>query len=283
MKLNIECESIRVDTEYTLEQNGLISLLSEFNNKGIVNLDQLIGPNDSHNFINILKQLAQKNIFKLNETNENNSLVINVVNGQLNSGVKLVNLSKNRKIQMCYQLNDLKLKTITERSNDAKSFKFNLVNICFENYTHRKLPVSEVNSQADFLNFMYAVTPFEVILSQGKQLTRRDFEEVFELINYYDFDLAMINFAIDYAITKSHYHNLSYEFVRVLLDSWKKHKLSDVNSAVELVKLQEQASKKKGQRFVDPTYKQPEAKASNSAPVENVNLNKMFSEDDSFE
>ncbi len=279
MNINIECASLEVDNKLTLEQNGLISLLSYYNNKGIISFASVVGNNNVTLAINILKQLVKEKIFYINETNENDSLVINIINGETKQQTKLTNIDINKKIQICYQLNELKLKTIMERSTDKQSFKFNLVNVCFDNYQMRTLPLTEVNSQEQFIEFMYLVTPFETILSHAKELSKRDFDNVFELISKYDFDLALINFAIDYAITTSKYHNLSYDFVRILLDSWKKHKINDVSSAVELIKMQKQASQNKGSKYVAPSYEE----ATDKLVDGDVKMSNLFMEDDSFE
>lgn len=279
MNINIECTSLKINNKYTLEQNGLIGLLNTYNNQGVIPFATVVGTANVNNGITVLKQLVNQNAFYINETNENDSLVINIINGQPKKSVKLTNIDINKKLQLCYQLNDLKLKTIMERSTDKKSFKFNLVNVCFDNYTERKLPMTELNSQEQFIEFMYSITPFETILSHDKQLSKRDFDNVFELISNYDFDLALINFAIDYAITTSKYHNLSYEFVKILLDSWKKHKITDVNSAVELIKLQKQASQSKGTKYVAPSYDQVTDKLEDAE----VKISNLFMEDDSFE
>ncbi len=279
MNINIECTSLKINNKYTLEQNGLIGLLNTYNNQGVIPFATVVGSANVNNGITVLKQLVNQNAFYINETNENDSLVINIINGQPKKSIKLTNIDINKKLQLCYQLNELKLKTIMERSTDKKSFKFNLVNVCFDNYVERKLPMTELNSQEQFIEFMYSITPFETILSHDKQLSKRDFDNVFELISNYDFDLALINFAIDYAITTSKYHNLSYEFVKILLDSWKKHKITDVNSAVELIKLQKQASQSKGTKYVAPSYDQVTDKLEDAE----VKISKLFMEDDSFE
>ncbi len=279
MNINIECTSLKINNKYTLEQNGLIGLLNTYNNQGVIPFATVVGAANVNNGITVLKQLVNQKVFYINETNENDSLVINIINGQPSKSIKLTNIDINKKLQLCYQLNELKQKTIMERSTDKKSFKFNLVNVCFDNYTARKLPMTELNSQEQFIEFMYSITPFETILSHDKQLSKRDFDNVFELISNYDFDLALINFAIDYAITTSKYHNLSYEFVKILLDSWKKHKITDVNSAIELIKLQKQASQSKGTKYVAPNYEQVTDKLEDAE----VKISNLFMEDDSFE
>ncbi len=279
MNINIECTSLKINNKYTLEQNGLIGLLNTYNNQGVIPFATVVGTANVNNGITVLKQLVNQKAFYINETNENDSLVINIINGQPHKSIKLTNIDINKKLQLCYQLNELKLKTIMERSTDKKSFKFNLVNVCFDNYTERKLPMTELNSQEQFIEFMYSITPFETILSHDKQLSKRDFDNVFELISNYEFDLALINFAIDYAITTSKYHNLSYEFVKILLDSWKKNKITDVNSAVELIKLQKQASQSKGTKYVAPSYDQVTDKLDDAE----VKISNLFMEDDSFE
>ncbi|WOO87492.1 DnaD domain protein [Mollicutes bacterium LVI A0039] len=278
MKINIECDSLTVNNTFSLEENGLIALLEKYNNHGVVEFADVVGSNDLKAAAGVLKKLVKRNVFNINETNENDSLVINIINDSSKKELKLVNISPNQKIHLCYQLNEAKVKSIQARSNDSKSFKLNLVNICFENYTERKLPITEVNSQEDFLKFMYSITPFETILSHGKKLTRRDFDQVFELLVNYDFDLAVINFAIDYAINTSVYHNLSYDFVIVLLDSWKKHKITDVNGAIELITLQKQAGISKGSKYVAPSYDEPVMAATDQVSIKN-----LFAEDDSFE
>ncbi len=279
MKLNIECQTLQINRNLSLEENGLIGLLNLHNNRGVVELSDIIGANDGKHTLNVLQQLVNKNLFYINETNENDSLVINIINEPPKKDTKLINISKNKKLQLCYQLNETKLKSIMERSSDSKSFKYNLVSICYENYTIRKLPVTEVNSQEDFVELMYAITPFETILTHDKKLTRRDFDQIFDLLSNYEFDMALINFAIDYAISTSKYHNLSYEFVMILLDSWKKHKITDVNGAVELIKLQKEASITRGTKYVAPTYEQPK----DHIEQPKSDIKKLFTEDDNFE
>lgn len=278
MKFNVECEKLEFNPEFTLEENGLLSLFSTYNNKGIFDLKQVCGPNQVKNIARVLKQLSKKDVFNIKETNENDSLVINIINGSSKQFKPITNISKNKKMQICFQLNESKMKSITERSNDSKSFKFNLVNVCFENYTTRKLPISEVNSQAEFVELMYSITPFETINIHDKTLTRKDFDNIFEIINNNDVDLALINFAIDYAISSSKYYNLNYEFVQILLDSWKKNKVSTVDNAIELIALQKASVKAKGSKYVDPTY---------DAPVESsgeqIDLNNIFLGDGDFE
>ncbi|WOO89253.1 DnaD domain protein [Mollicutes bacterium LVI A0078] len=280
MKVNVECQSLNINPALTLAENGLISLLSMHNNKGVNSFDSVFGANDPHQIAEVLKQLVKKNVFNIKETNEHDSLVINIINGDTKSTSKLVNISKNKQIQLCFQLNDTKLKSITERSSDKKSFKHNLITVCFDNYTYRKLPITEVNSEQDFLDLMYAITPFETIVMHDKRLTRKDFDQVFDMINTYDFDLALFNFAIDYAISTSTYYNLSYEFVEILLNNLKKHNITDVKAAIELIKLQKEASSKKGSRYVAPVYDAPEETNQVQSIIDVKNL---FTEDSDFE
>lgn len=278
MKFNIECEKLEFNPEFTLEENGLLSLFSTYNNKGVFDLKQVCGPNNMQNIARVLKQLSKKEVFNIKETNENDSLVINIINGSSKQFKPITNISKNKKMQICFQLNESKMKSITERSSDSKSFKFNLVNVCFENYATRKLPISEVNSQTEFVELMYSITPFETISIHDKTLTRKDFDNIFDIINNNDVDLALINFAIDYAISSSKYHNLNYEFVQILLDSWKKNKVSTVDNAIELIALQKASVKPKGSKYVDPTYDAP-VETSN----EQIDLNNIFLGDGDFE
>lgn len=280
MKINIECDKLEFNPDFTLEENGLVSLLATHNNTGIVELAKISGPNELKKVAIVLKQLKAKGLFYIKETNENDSLVINVINGETESNSPIVNISKNKKLQICYQLNELKMKSITERSTDSKSFKFNLVTVCFENYTERRLPAIEVNSQADFTRLMYSITPFETILIHGKKLTRKDFDHVFDLINHNEVDIAMINFAIDYAITNSTYHNLNYEFVQVLLDNWKKYQVTTVDAAIEHIQRLKEAAANKGSRYSTPEYEKPEVV--NDAE-EQINLKNLFVGDDKFE
>lgn len=280
MKINIECDKLEFNPDFTLEENGLISLLSLHNNTGIVELENISGPNEIKKVAKVLKDLKTKGLFYIKETNEHDSLVINVINGEKESNAPIINISKNKKLQICYQLNETKMKTITERSTDSKSFKFHLVTICFENYTERKLPTIEVNSQADFNQLMYSVTPFETILIHGKKLSRKDFDHVFDLINDNEVDLAMINFAIDYAISNSTYHNLNYEFVQVLLDNWKKYEVTTVDAAIEHIQRLKEVAATKGSKYAAPEYEKPEVVNTSG---EQINLKNLFVGDDQFE
>lgn len=281
MKLNIECTNLDFNPQFTLEENGLISLLATYNNTGVVELEQISGPNDIKHVAYVLKSLNQKGLFHIKETNENDSLVLNVINGQQYSSAPITNISVDKKIQICFQLNPAKIKSIKERSTDANSFKFNLVAVCFENYTERKLPISEINNQDDFNRLMYSITPFEMILSHGKRLTRKDFDQVFDLIKYNQVELGMINFAIDYSINNSTYHNLNYQFVQVLLDNWKKHQITTVDGAIEHIKQLKAVAAAKSSRYTAPEYEQPEVQS--TAVGDENKLKNLFVGDDQFE
>ncbi len=280
MKLNIECSNLNDFSKCTsLEEVGVLTLLDTFNNKGVTPLKVVFPIGVHENTLSLITKLSKQGLFEITKTNENDSLVINIINKP--AKVKLENLSTNKKIQITFKLNDLKYKTVMSNSQDAKSFKYNLVNVCYQNYEMPEVLNFEINSQDDYLNMLSVVTPFELIIFNEKRLTVKDFEQVYDLIQDYDFDIPMLNFAIDYAITTSQYNNLSYEFVRILLDSWKKHKIEKVSQAVELIKLQKEQGSRRGSKFVDPTYNQEINVTSEN--IENININKLFVEDGSFE
>lgn len=278
MRINVECLELKANNKLSLEENGIVALLETVNNKGVQDLEELIGVNDIALVINCLKKLNQKGVFKLTEANENNSLVLNIINEEKERTSSLVNISKNKQIQICFQLDEKKLATITERSTDAKSFKFNLVNISFNNYYNRKLNQIEINSEAEFITFLNSVTPIELIRTHGKQLTLNDFDHVFELIKKYDCDMGLINFAIDYSITESKFGNLSYAYVEKLLQSWTLANVISVAGGLEFVRKFKQEKMNKASNFVAPEYDKPQA---NETKV--TDLKQLFAEDNKFE
>lgn len=280
MKINIECQKINFDINNSFEQNGVIYLLSKFNNKGIMDLNKIIDSNQEKNFINILSQLSEKKVIKIKQTNESNSLVINVIDSHTQIIPLQKDISRNQKIQVCYQLDEKKLKSISSMSFDQNNFKFNLVNICYENYVPRKLAVKEINSQEDFISLMESITPLEAIIINNKKLTKRDFSSVYDLLMNYNFDLPLINFAIDYSITTSKYYNLSYEFVHMLLDSWKKQKILSIKDAMELIQAQKEANTKKGSKYIDPSYEKPNLSNEDNTSID---VNELFIGDNKFE
>lgn len=280
MKINIECQKINFDINNSFEQNGVIYLLSKFNNKGIMDLNKIIDSNQEKNFIIILSQLSEKKVIKIKQTNESNSLVINVIDSHTQIIPLQKDISRNQKIQVCYQLDEKKLKSISSMSFDQNNFKFNLVNICYENYVPRKLAVKEINSQEDFISLMESITPLEAIIINNKNLTKRDFSSVYDLLMNYNFDLPLINFAIDYSITTSKYYNLSYEFVQMLLDSWKKQKILSIKDAMELIQAQKEANTKKGSKYIDPSYEKPNLSNEDNTSID---VNELFIGDNKFE
>lgn len=280
MKINIECQNINFDINNSFEQNGVIYLLSTFNNKGIMELNKIVDSNQEKEFINILSQLSEKKVIKIKQTNESNSLVINVTNSHSQVVPLQKSISRNQKIQVCYQLDEKKLKSITSMSFDQNNFKYNLVNICYQNYVPRKLTVKEINSQEDFISLMESITPLETIIINNKALTKRDFSNIYDLLINYNFDLPLINFAIDYSITTSKYYNLSYEFVHMLLDSWKKQKILSVKDAMELIQTQKEANTKKGSKYIDPSYEKPNL---NNESNTKIDVNELFIGDNKFE
>lgn len=278
MRINVECFELKANNKLSLEENGIIALLATVNNAGVQNLQELIGTNDIALVINCLKKLNQKGVFKMTETNENSSLVLNIINEEKGKNASLVNISKNKQVQICFQLDEKKLATITERSTDAKSFKFNLVNISFNNYYNRKLNQVEINSEEEFIEFLNSITPIELIRTHGKQPSLNDFDHIFELIKKYNCDMGLINFAIDYAITESKFGNLSYAYVEKLLQSWAAAKISSASDGLEFVRKFKQERMNKASNFVAPEYEMPKE---NEAKV--TDLKELFAEDNNFE
>lgn len=279
MNINVECNEIEFNPELSLEENGLSLLFAKYNNRGVFDLNDLFNREQIRDIAITLKALKQKGVFEIKETNEHDSLVINIINEQSYKQTRLKDLSKNKKLQVCFQLNEAKIASISRVSNDKKSFRFNLVNVCFENYTKRKLREVTINSKTDFIELLSSITPFETILIQGKTLRRKDFEAVFDLINETNVDLGLLNFAIDYAITSSVYGNLNYEFVQTLLDSWVKNDVGTIDQAIDFVHKFEAHKKNAENKFVQPNYQ----KADEKLETTNSELGNIFLGDDSFE
>ncbi len=278
MKINIECETINYNRSLTIEENGVLYLIEQFNNKGKIELSQFVGVNKPNVISQNLVKLQQKQIININETNENDSLVINIVNAKIDGGVKK-NQSFNQKIMICYQLNDSKLKQIQENYNDVKSFKLFLMTVAFDQYQKRTLPISVINSEDDFINLMQKITPFETIVTHGSALTKKDFEKMYDVLKNHECDLELINFAVDYAITNSIYNNLNYDFLNKLLTSWINLGLKDTKSAIDYVKTKKTEGIKKSSRYIDPTYDAPQKLRTNS----NIDYADIFTGDDKFE
>lgn len=273
MKVNVECNEISFEPEtMSFAEIGLIAVLNNISNQGVLSPVDAFGENNIKYIKDLLLILEKKNILKLEEEDG----ILNIKDA-VKTEFSMKNLSRSKKIQIVYQLDEKKYSSIVERSNDQASFKYNLVNICYEYYKPRSIVNSTIDSEEDYVAFLQNITPFELIVSHQKTLKRKDFEAMYDLLCGYDLNLELFNFAIDYAIVTSNYYNLSYDFVRVLLDSWKKHEIGDVGSALNLIKAQKEATAKKGNKYSEPVYDE----TVEQDEVE-VDIDNLFRSDDVF-
>ncbi len=276
MKINIECITLEHDNNLSIAENGLILLLKKYNNCGVIDFKTFKNNNLTEVIIDNLKKLVANNIIEIKNINQDNNVILHVSSKHQNSDS--VNINKKEMIKKCFQLDELQINSIIEQSNNQKLLETNLTRICFDNYQEKKMPITVINSELDLINLLNVITPLETILTHNFSLDKNDFSNVYQLINDFDLPMPIINYAIDYAISKSKYGNLSYSFVRKLLKNWQKNNINSVKNAIDFINESNWEYSKNTSKFITPEYEKP-----GLIPNATINLNNMFKGDDKFE
>ncbi len=263
MYISIEGEIVDFSvSDHTFSEIAVLKLVNENINCGKLEVTNTFG-NDPQ-LLPVLEKLNQYLLF---------SVVDDCLQIQTKaSKIKITSPVLNQ----IFQINEQQLSAIKTRSHDKRSFEFNLINTCFQNYQPRALKKTLINCEEDYIAFVNDNFPFDIIHAHGKVLSRKDFEQVYRLLFVDEVDFAMLNFAIDYAIVTSHYNNLNYAFIDSLVGTWKRKNIASVKEALQFNEQVKELKANSGSKFVQPIYEEEEDQELT------LNINKIFTEDNAF-
>lgn len=255
MLFNIEIKQIDINKEFSLDKQGVILLLREYNYRGIRTGNEIFGEKNLTASLTILDELNQANYISLVKKKIDDKLILEINSPQVST--ESSNVEIDLRILKTFKINEVQYLTIRDQSSSESDFIYNLVKISFNNYSFVDLQSIEISSENDLINYLLKFNPIDILKINGIKITENHFKGMLNVFKNYDFDLELINLAVDYAISTSINHILSFKYLDMMLDTWVKKGISDIDSGLNFIQERKAAIANNGNKFVNPEYNQP--------------------------